>query len=777
MNDIQEFEVQEQVQEALLNEDRRRQFKDLWLNQLTPPYVGICWRDAGQQYTATDVLTVDLLLAEFNGFNGTLVIVQDTPTAEEYKVLRSFKSCRIFDCSDLYQKQEELFILTSFLDEYVGPPSVILKMRQQLNLRSKLLLDENSDSFRDESNKIQTDAIVTTYRYGNKSSCKEAIRKIYVSIQKNKTESASPHVKLKSKKLDPDVDTISDVIEYSSKFICDTPDAELQKHLDALRLVFEVGKYRTKSALNIFVYHTDMGDAGKISYKDIQQNLGDYDYLLVLKTFVESVKRWRPDGRIYLVTDCDSKYFSLCEERVRVLGMEVDATQPMFERVCAMSAYVNSDAFDADTLFLDSDAFLNSTFKDILDSEFDIAITVRDDKKMMPANEGVLVARVERKENVVKFFNRYVATYQRLANEEEVKNYYGDIKKWRGGQLSLNAICHSANPFSSYRPISIDGVLLRVLPCDPYNYSWEYSVATYFNDLKTKKILHIKGGRKLAMEKISVAIRAFTPPTPKPPYISPNFAIFNKSYNDTPFSDEKFKSKFITDLANAAGMINTNQADSGAYIADDMFVWFRNMGFLSQPEFVSAFSPYFNDNLLRARIWRIYMLCWAARSCLNVDGEFADFGCYDGRTVHVVSRYVNLNDTDKKYFLYDLFENPTPESKKSKHGPTLFDEVKSLFKEYENVRVIKGAVPESFSQGGLPEKIAFAQVDLNEVEPELAVLEAIYDRVSIGGIIILDDYGFLRYKKSQIREYDFFSKRGDVVFECPTGQGLFIKRS
>jgi hypothetical protein len=129
----------------------------------------------------------------------------------------------------------------------------------------------------------------------------------------------------------------------------------------------------------------------------------------------------------------------------------------------------------------------------------------------------------------------------------------------------------------------------------------------------------------------------------------------------------------------------------------------------------------------------------------------------------------------KTWWLYDIFDNPPQEAKKSGHGPQLFDQVRGYFEPLGNFRVIKGAVPMSFEQG-LPEKIAFAQIDLNAAEPELAMLPAVVERLIPGGMIVFDDFGFKRYRLSHVGEREFFRARGELVWESPTGQGLYIKR-
>jgi hypothetical protein len=258
--------------------------------------------------------------------------------------------------------------------------------------------------------------------------------------------------------------------------------------------------------------------------------------------------------------------------------------------------------------------------------------------------------------------------------------------------------------------------------------------------------------------------------------VAPVFALFNKEYSRPPFDDVETRKQFAGQIQGSMQILGANKPGTGAVAVDDMVVWFRNAAFLQQDDFVSAFAPYAEDATLRARIWRIYMLCWAARSCLPLDGDFMDVGCYDGRTVEVMERYCGFRTVPgKRWWLYDMFENPPEEARKVSHGPQLFDKVRGTFEPFGNFRVIKGAVPDSFSQG-LPDRVAFAQLDLNAAGPELAALEIIHERMVSGGIIVFDDFGFRRYRESHDLEMAFFRARGEMVWESPTGQGLYIKR-
>jgi Macrocin-O-methyltransferase (TylF) len=90
------------------------------------------------------------------------------------------------------------------------------------------------------------------------------------------------------------------------------------------------------------------------------------------------------------------------------------------------------------------------------------------------------------------------------------------------------------------------------------------------------------------------------------------------------------------------------------------------------------------------------------------------------------------------------------------------------------IRIVRGAVPDSFAEA-VPETIAFLHLDMNSSVAEIAALEALFDRVSPGGLIVFDDYGWIGYEAQQYAEERFMKKRGHHILELPTGQGLVIK--
>ncbi len=72
-----------------------------------------------------------------------------------------------------------------------------------------------------------------------------------------------------------------------------------------------------------------------------------------------------------------------------------------------------------------------------------------------------------------------------------------------------------------------------------------------------------------------------------------------------------------------------------------------------------------------------------------------------------------------------------------------FDKVKQNFADFEvdlesqNVRLLKGLVQETMS---LNEPVSFAHIDVDWYDPVKTCLERILPNLSVGGVVVLDDY-------------------------------------
>lgn len=232
----------------------------------------------------------------------------------------------------------------------------------------------------------------------------------------------------------------------------------------------------------------------------------------------------------------------------------------------------------------------------------------------------------------------------------------------------------------------------------------------------------------------------------------------------------------IQAFGNALQALVNQVPSDGLFVGDNLITYGRNLGFLDDARFMTSVNRHAETQMEQMIIWRTYVLCWAAKHGMEREGDFVECGCYKGTSSRIVAEYAGLASSSKHMYLYDLFyhEEGMNHHAMPEHSSDLADKVRQRFADMPNVHVIQGEIPKSFEQG-MPEKIAFMHIDMNNAAGELATLEHLYDRVQPGAVIVFDDYGWRGYRPQKLAEDDFFSRIDKQILEIPTGQGILIK--
>ena len=202
---------------------------------------------------------------------------------------------------------------------------------------------------------------------------------------------------------------------------------------------------------------------------------------------------------------------------------------------------------------------------------------------------------------------------------------------------------------------------------------------------------------------------------------------------------------------------------SSFYHGDDMIAWGRNMSFLDE-------MPADTSRADVRIAWRTYVIINLARRCARLDGDLMEIGCYRGDTSARVLDAVDL--TGKRYWLYDLFghEGAGAKVKDDASRATMESRVRARF-QGAPVNVVAGTVPQTLQESG-PDRVCFAHIDLNNAVPEVEALAWVLPRMSPGGAIVFDDYGWQGLSDQKIAIDRYLTDR--QVIELPTGQGLLL---
>lgn len=221
----------------------------------------------------------------------------------------------------------------------------------------------------------------------------------------------------------------------------------------------------------------------------------------------------------------------------------------------------------------------------------------------------------------------------------------------------------------------------------------------------------------------------------------------------------------------------------------------KAMPLLHEPRFAALFAElngrhqYDQYNGPHGIAWGFAVLTWAAKKALRVPGDFVECGVFEGDMSFFLVSLLDFEKTQRQFYLYDSFSGfdfsqTSPDDYPMNAGfldfahkvyqeRSVYERVVERFAPWNAVQVIKGFLPQALDIRS-PEKIAFLHIDLNAPKPELGVLERLFPRMSPGGVIVFDDYGWLEFVRQREGEDDFMKKHGYEILELPTGQGLVI---
>lgn len=224
-------------------------------------------------------------------------------------------------------------------------------------------------------------------------------------------------------------------------------------------------------------------------------------------------------------------------------------------------------------------------------------------------------------------------------------------------------------------------------------------------------------------------------------------------------------------------IIDSLAVRQGIYTGDNIFTYNRNLSFLDDTKLMDAHTKHATTDAERAILWRLAVIIWGIRNGLKREGDFVDCACGSGFIARVACDAINFADiSDRRFFLFDSFESGAnlPDQAKPEMAKKLFAEVKARFADTPRVSVTLGLSPDIL-KAALPGKIAFLHLRVETAEAEIDVLNALFDRVVPGALIVLDNYGWLSARAHRLSEETWFAKQGYHVIELPTGQGLVIK--
>jgi hypothetical protein len=200
--------------------------------------------------------------------------------------------------------------------------------------------------------------------------------------------------------------------------------------------------------------------------------------------------------------------------------------------------------------------------------------------------------------------------------------------------------------------------------------------------------------------------------------------------------------------------------------------------FLNEDGFANAYKDAFNliddpaiDPKKTDIRYRAHICTWAANQAINLDGDFVEFGTWYGILPLTICNYLDFNNTNKRFYLFDTWENT--ESIDPNYRKDVYATVKNRFAKYKSVVLVRGLLPDTLKLLRVKE-ISYCSIDLNGYLVERAILELVYDKIVSGGIIYFDDYGF-NYPLLRETIEEFFLDKPETILKFASGPAIVVK--
>lgn len=178
---------------------------------------------------------------------------------------------------------------------------------------------------------------------------------------------------------------------------------------------------------------------------------------------------------------------------------------------------------------------------------------------------------------------------------------------------------------------------------------------------------------------------------------------------------------------------------------------------------------------MRVPLDRYFMMAQLLRPTLDVPGDMVECGAYRGQSANVLL----MCGDEKRLHVFDSFQGlsePGPSERgwwrRGDFSASRLEFERAVEGFEDRVVIHAGWIPERFHEvDGLA--FSFVHVDVDLAAPTGHCIDFFYPRLSEGGIMLFDDYGFKQCREAR-REID---KRfpWEAMVALPTGQAFVTK--
>jgi O-methyltransferase len=183
-------------------------------------------------------------------------------------------------------------------------------------------------------------------------------------------------------------------------------------------------------------------------------------------------------------------------------------------------------------------------------------------------------------------------------------------------------------------------------------------------------------------------------------------------------------------------------------------------------------------------LWRCYELWQLVEQVRDVPGALLEVGVWRGGTGALIAARAKELGIGEKVYLCDTFTGVVKTSKVDtyyrggEHADTSEVVVRTLLDRLElmNVQVLTGIYPEETAAGVVEEHLRLVHIDVDVYGSAREVLEHVWPQLSVGGVVVFDDYGFASCPGVTRLVDEQREIPGRLVIQNLNGHGILIKQ-
>jgi len=151
-------------------------------------------------------------------------------------------------------------------------------------------------------------------------------------------------------------------------------------------------------------------------------------------------------------------------------------------------------------------------------------------------------------------------------------------------------------------------------------------------------------------------------------------------------------------------------------------------------------------------IYRCYELWQLISQIKKINGAIIEIGVWKGGTAGLICKKADIEGLNRKIYLADTFKGVAKASNKDErykggeHADTSARTVKNLLSDklhLNNFRILEGIFPDETSHLIDEDVFGFCHIDVDTYDSAKDIVDWIWPKLRIGGILVYDDYGFI----------------------------------